>query len=262
MADEAEIGRQLDHQADEFRQLKAVVTQLAQTQTAQLISSSKPDFWTRLGPWIGIAALAATMGGVWLAGLFSTNTRVDQIYPTILQQTKDIAQQTAEIGSVKGELKSASDKVTAVAAQNEELLKRIGGLAEAQAGLITKRDTLFNNIEAIKSSVTKLVDDVSAQHDQLIRINDKIDKPTPGFPQKKTELLEGGFVFASKEYTNALKNTFGGEVDVVPIGDKSTEFFARAFAKAAEENGKSNAFYIFTKDAGLAGSLKGVLGVK
>jgi hypothetical protein len=57
--------------------------------------------------------------------------------------------------------------------------------------------------------VTKLVDDVGAQHDQLIRINDKIDRPAPNVPQKKTELLEGGYVFASREYTSALKDSFG-----------------------------------------------------
>jgi hypothetical protein len=260
MVGEPEIGRHLEQQADEFRQLQAVVTQLARTQAAQAIA--KPDFLTRWSPWIGIVALAATMGGVWLAGLFSTNARVDQIYPTILQQTKDISQQTTDIAAVKGELKTASDKATAVAAQNEELLKRIRSLTEAQAGLIAKQDTLFNNVETIKSSVTKLVDDVSAQHDQLIRINEKIDKPTPIIPQKKTELLQGGFVFASKEYTSALKNTLGGEVDVVSIDNKSADSFAKAFAEAAEENGNPSSFYFFTRDAGLAGSLKGVLGAK
>jgi outer membrane murein-binding lipoprotein Lpp len=262
VVDEPEIGRQLERQAEEFRQLQAVVTQLARTQAAQATAGSGSDFLTRWSPWIGIAALAATMGGIWLAGLFSTNTRVDQIYPTILQQTKDIAQQTADISAFKGELKTASDKMTTVSAQNEELFKSIRGLTEAQGGLIAKQDALFSNVADIKSSVTNLVSDVSAQHDQLIRIDDKLGKPSPGVPQKKTELLQGGYVFASKEYTSALKDTFGAGVDIVPLDNRSTDSFARAFAKAAEASGKPNIFYMFTKDAGLADSLKGTLGAK
>ena len=150
-----------------------------------------PDqiFWRARSPWIGIGALAATMGGIWLAGLSSTNTRIDQIYPTILQQTKDIAQQTADISAFKSELKIASDKLTTVSAQNEELFKSIKGLADAQGGLITKQDALVGNVADITSSIMSLVSDVSAQHDQLIRIDDKLNKPAPGAPQKKTELF-------------------------------------------------------------------------
>ena len=192
------------------------------------------------------------MGGIWLAGLSSTNTRIDQIYPTILQQTKDIARQTADISAFKSELTIASDKLTTVSAQNEELFKSIKGLADAQGGLITKQDALFGNVADIKSSIMNLVSDVGAQHDQLIRIDDKLNKPAPGAPQKKTELFQGGYVFASKEYTSALKDTFGAGVDIVPLDSKSTDSFARAFARAAEASGKSNIFYMFTKDAGLA----------
>jgi hypothetical protein len=160
------------------------VVQVAQTQTAQLAAGTRQDFLTRWGAWIGILALAAAMGGIWLSGLFSTNSRIDQIYPTILQQTKDIAQQTTDMAAFKGELEMASAKVAAVAIQNEDLFNRIRGLTDAQASLIAKQDALFGNVQDIKSSVAKIVDTVSAQHDQLIRIEDKIGKPTPTAPER------------------------------------------------------------------------------
>jgi hypothetical protein len=101
-----------------LHRLKNAVTELTRT---QLASGGKQDFWTKWGALIGSLALIAAIGGIWLSGQFSTNSRIDQIYPTILQQTKDIAQQTADISSFKGELKAAAERLTAVSAQNEEL---------------------------------------------------------------------------------------------------------------------------------------------
>jgi len=259
---QAEQGRQLERQAEQLRQLQAVVTQVAQTQSVQLTAGARRDFLARWGASVGVLALAAAMGGLWLSDRFSANSRIDRIYSTILQQTKDISQQTADIAAFKDELKAASDKVTAAAAQNEELFNRIRGLTGTQAGLIEKQQALAANAQDIKPSVTKLIDTVSAQRDELIKIEGKVEKQAPSIPQKETELLEGGHVFASLDYSSALKSAFGAEVDVVPIDHKFTATFVRAMDRAIDQNRRSDSFFFFTKDAGLAASINGVLGSK
>jgi hypothetical protein len=259
---QAEQGRRLERQAEQLRQLQAVATQLAQTQAAQLTAAASRDFLARWGAWVGALALAAAMGGLWLSDLFSKNSRIDQIYSTILQQTKDISQQSADIATFKDELKAASDKVAAAAAQNEELFNRIKGLTDAEAGLTAKQQALAASAQDIKPVVTKLVDSVSAQHDELIKIEDKVGRQAPSIPQNKTELLEGGHVFASLDYSSALKSAYGAEVDVVPIDHKVTTTFAKAVDKAIDQNRRSGSFFFFTKDAGLAASINDGLGGK
>jgi small-conductance mechanosensitive channel len=179
-----------------------------------------------------------------------------------LQQTKDVAQQSADIATFKDELKAAIDKVTAAAAQNEELFNRIKGLTDAEAGLIAKQQALAANAQDIKPSVTKLIDAVGAERDELIKIEDKVGKQASSIPQNKTELLEGGHVFASLDYSSALKSAYGADVDVVAIDHKVTTTFARAIDKAIDQNRRSGSFFFFTKDAGMAASINDVLGGK
>jgi hypothetical protein len=259
---QAQQGRRLDRQAEQFRQLQAVVTQVAQTQAAQLTAGARRDFLARWGAWVGILALAAAMGGLWLSDRLSANARIDQIYSTLLQQTKDISQQNADIATFKDELKAAGDQVAAAAAQNEDLFNRIKGLTDAEAGLTAKQQALAANAQDMKPSVTKLIDAVSAQRDELIKIEDKVEKQAPSIPQNKTELLEGGHVFASLDYSSALKSAYGADVDVVPIDHKVTTTFAKAVDKAIDQNRRSGSFFFFTKDAGLAASINDVLGGK
>jgi len=259
---QAEQGRRLERQAEQLRQLQAVVTQVAQTQAAQLTAGPRRDFLARWGAWAGVLALAAAMGGLWLWDRFSANSRIDQIYSTLSQQTKDISQQSADIATFKDELKAASDKVAAAAAQGEELVNRVKGLTDAQAGLMAKQQALAANAQDIKPLVTKLIDAVSAQRDELIKIEDKVGKQAPSIPQNKTELLEGGYVYASLDYSSALKSAYGAEVDVVPIDHKVATTFARAIDKAIDQNRRSGSFFFFTKDAGLAASINGVLAGK
>jgi hypothetical protein len=258
---QAEQGRQLERQAEQLRRLQAVVSQVAQTQAAQLTAGTGRDFLARRGAWVGVVALAAGLGGLWLWDILSTNSRIDQIYSTLLQM-KDISQQTAAIAAFKDELKAASDKVAAAAAQNDELFNRIRGLTDAQVGLIAKQQALAANAQDIKPSVTKLIDTVSAQRDELTKIEDRVGKQAPSIPQKNTELLEGGHVFASLDYSSALKSALGAEVDVVPIDHKVATTFARAIDRAIDQNRRSDSFFFFTKDAGLAASINGVLGSK
>jgi hypothetical protein len=256
---QAEQGRRLERQAEQLRQLQAVVTQVAQTQAQQLTAGARRDFLARWGAWAGALALAAAMGGLWLSDRLAANSRIDQIYSVILQQTKDISQQSADLATFKDELKADSDKVTAAAAQSEDLFNRIKGLTDAEAGLIAKQQVLAANAQDTKPLVTKLVDAVGAQRDELIKIEDKVGKQAPSIPQNKTELLEGGHVFASPDYSSVLKSAFGVDVDVVPIDHKVTATFARAIDKAIDQNRRSDSFFFFTKDAGLAASINGVL---
>jgi vacuolar-type H+-ATPase subunit I/STV1 len=252
---QAEQGRRLDRQADQLRQLQAVVTQVAQNQAAQLRAGTKRDVLARRGAVVGVLALAAAIGGLWLWDRFSANGRIDELYSTISQQSADIA-------TIKGELKAASDKVAAAAAQNEELLNRIKGLTDQEAGLTAKQQAAAANAQDMKPFVTKLSDAVSAERDELIKIEDKVDKQAPAAPQNKTDLLEGGHVFASLDYSSALKSALGAEVDVVPIDHKVATTFAKAIDKAIDHNHRSDSFFFFTKDAGLAASINGVLGSK
>jgi hypothetical protein len=259
---QAEQGRRLDRQAEQLRQLQAAVTQVAQAQAQQMKAGPRRDFLARWGASVCVLALAAAMGGLWLWDRFSANSRIDQIYSTLLQQTKDISQQSADIATFKDELKAVGDKVTATTAQNEELSNRIKGLTDAEAGLAAKQQALAANAQDIKPSVTKLIDAVSAERDELIKIEDKVGKQAPGIPQNKTELLEGGHVFASLDYSSALKSAYGADVDVVAIDHKVTTTFARAIDKAIDQNRRSGSFFFFTKDAGMAASINDVLGGK
>jgi hypothetical protein len=259
---QAEQGRRLDRQAEQLRQLQAAVTQVAQAQAAQMKARPRRDFLARWGASIGVLALAAAMGGLWLWDRLSANSRIEQIYSTLLQQAKDISQQSADIATFKDELKAASDKVTAAAAQNEELSNRIKGLTDAEAGLTAKQQALAGNAQDLKPFVTKLMDAVSAERDELIKIEDKVEKQATSIPQNKTELLEGGHVFASLDYSSALKSAYGADVDVAPIDHKRAAAFARAIDKAIDHNRGSDSFFFFTKDAGLAASINDVLGGK
>jgi hypothetical protein len=252
---QAEQGRRLDRQAEQLRQLQALVAQVAQTQAKQLKARPGRDFLARWGALAGVLALAAAMGGLWFWDRSSASSRIDQIYSTILQQTKDISQQSADIATFKDELKAAGDKVAAAAAQSEELSSRIKGLSDAEAGLIAKQQALAANTQDIRPFVAKLIDAVGAERDELI----KIEKQAPNIPQNKTELLDGGHVFASLDFSSAVKSALGADVDVVPIDRKVATTFARAIDKAIDQNRKSDSFFFFTKDEGLAASINGVL---
>ena len=115
----------------------------------------------------------------------ATNTRIDQTFSTLLQQASDI-------GSIKGDLRSATDKITAAAASAAASAASSADLSSRLTSIVDKQDAQVTSIQDIKGSVAKLVDAVASQQGELIKIEDKIGTPTRPFPQKKTELLGDG----------------------------------------------------------------------
>lgn len=179
----------------------------------------------------------------------ATNTRIDQIFPLITQQATDI-------GSIKGDLRAATDKITAAADRSAELSNRL-------SGMVDKQDAQVRNIQEIQGSLAKLVGAVDEQHGELIKIENKIGAQPSPFPLKKTE-LEEGYVFTSPAFAEAFvdkRNDLGAkEVATVDFGNPAT--FAN-FAKFAAE--KPEAFkdmFFVTKDAAAALALQKILGVK
>jgi chromosome segregation ATPase len=149
----------------------------------------KGGFWERQGVYVGVAGIGAAI----LMGLFSfwqaaeiskvsdvaasltsisgdvraTNTRIDQVFPLITQQANDI-------GSIKGDLRAATDKITVAATQSEQLSNRLTAIVDKQAALAGEQNAQIETIKEIKGSIAKLIDTVGGQRDELIKIVDQI----------------------------------------------------------------------------------------
>lgn len=145
------------------------------------------------GPWTKVG-VAATVAGVIAAVVFgvlslvladaiskvselgadvrATNSRIDQIYPTLLQQSSDI-------GSIKGDLRAATDKITVAADRSEELSKRLTNIVDKETELVGKQETQLASIKEIRDAFSKLFDAVDEQRGELIKIEDKMGIPTP-----------------------------------------------------------------------------------
>jgi chromosome segregation ATPase len=169
------------------------------------------DFWAKSGVWIALAALAVALVATWLSGIFSTNGRIDAIYPTILQQTKDIGSIASDLHVVGEKIAAAQASLTAAVAQNADLAQRLVDLQEKQAAMLARQEDQAANVQEIKKAVNDLSANVSSRFDQLQGKLEKINSPSP---IRKTEFLEGSYVFGSSElsekYRSQLKD-FGVE---------------------------------------------------
>jgi len=163
------------------------------------------DIWAKWGVWIGMAALAVALIATWLSGLFSTNGRIDALYPTILQQTKDMGSIESELHVAGEKITTAQVSLTAAAAQNAELAKGLADLQEKQVALLAKQEDQVANIQDIKKSINDMSSNIASRLDQLQGRMDRISVP---LPIKKTDFLEGSYVFASPK----LLDQFGPEI--------------------------------------------------
>jgi uncharacterized coiled-coil DUF342 family protein len=97
---------------------------------------------------------------------------------------------------IRGDLQSATAKITAAADRSVEISNRLNGMAD-------KQDAQIKSIEEIQGSLTKLVNAVDEQQGELIKIENKIGTQPGPFPLKKTELDEG-YVFSSPAFAQAF----------------------------------------------------------
>ena len=145
------------------------------------------------GPWTK-AGVVATVAGVIAAVVFgvlslvladaifkvselgadvrASTSRIDQTYSLLVPQASDI-------GSIKGDLRSATDKIAAAADRSEELSKRLTDIVGKQATLVERQEAQIASIKEIRDGLAKLFDAASEQHDELIKIEDKMGIPNP-----------------------------------------------------------------------------------
>jgi hypothetical protein len=187
------------------------------------------------------------------ADVRATNTRIDQTYSTLLQQASDI-------GSIKGDLRAATDKITAAAASAAASAASNAELTTRLTSIVDKQEAQVASIQEIKGSITKIVDAVASQQGELIKIEDKVGTPPRPFPQKKTELLDpDSFVFSSAEFAKAKLSDLDVKGVVTADFDNPATFVD--FAKlAAEKPGSFKEMFLVTKDAGVARAMQQVLG--
>ena len=164
-------------------------------------------------------------------------------------------QQANDIGSIKGNLQAATDKITAAAARSEELSSRLTAMVDKQTTLLERQDAQIASIKEIQGSVTKLVGAVDEQRGELIKIEDKIEAPSRPFPQKKTELLDDSYVFASFDLVKAIESQQkdAGIRDLKAVDFSNHEIFEK-LAGANPELFK-NMFWV-TKDAAAAAAFQ------
>jgi hypothetical protein len=135
----------------------------------------------------------------------TTNGRIDQVYPLLLQQSKDV-------GDIRVELKAAADLSSHVAALLESMAKSQADLntkqtllADRQEALVSKLEAQSSTVQNIASEIGTLTNNVNNQGSILVRIESKIGlQPSP--PLKKTELDIGGYVFAPFALAKALES--------------------------------------------------------
>jgi chromosome segregation ATPase len=210
------------------------------------------DFWAKWGVWVGIGALGVAVAALWLSGIFATNGRIDALYPTILQQTKDIDSIGGKIETAGAKIDTAQAGIAAAAAQNAELAKKLAALQEKQAAMIAKQEDQVQNVKDIKQAVGDLSNNITARFDQL---QGRFDKINSTLPFKKTGLIEGSYVFASPElsdkYMTQLKEAGVASIRALNLDDPNTS--SKIFDAWKEIPGRGNFFWL-TKDASAAGA--------
>lgn len=184
----------------------------------------------------------------------ATNTRIDQTFSTLLQQASDI-------GSIKGDLRAATDKITAAAVSAAASAASSADLTTRLTSIVDKQEAQVASIQEIKGSITKIVDAVASQQGELIKIEDKIGTLSRPLPQKKTEILNGqSFVFSSADVAKRLIDRLN-ELGIKPVTtdfDNPTTF--QNFAKiAADKPGSFKDMFIVTTDPGAARALQQVI---
>jgi hypothetical protein len=207
------------------------------------------------GLWAAVGALAVAIAAIWFAEKASTNSRIDQIYPLIVQQTKDIDGISSQLQLSSGKIEAAEGKITAAAARVETISNQLSDLTQKQAGLIARQEDQTTNIQEIKKAIFDLSSSVSTQ---LNNMQEKINS-SPRLPLRKTEFLSGSFVFApedvSKDWADAVKAA--GVREVVDI--KHPADFAKILGSWKEQNYGGNLIFL-TKDADIAKSITKALG--
>ena len=207
---------------------------------------SDGDIWAKRGVWVAIVALAVALVATWISGIFSTNGRIDALYPTILQQTKDI-------GSVASDLRAAGEKIgaveaslTAAAAQNVETTKRLADLQEKQAALLAKQEDQITNIQDIKKAVNDMSNNMSSRLDQLQGRIDRISSP---LPIRKMDFIQGSYVFASPKLLEQFGPQFKefGAASVTSLNLDEPEAAQKAIEFWKEIPDKDTFFWL-TKD--------------
>jgi hypothetical protein len=176
--------------------------------------------------------------------------RIDQTYSTLLQQASDI-------GSIKGDLRAATDKITAAAASAAASAASSAELTTRLTSIVDKQEAQVASIQDIKGSIAKVGDAVASQQIELIKIEDKIGTPTRPFPQKKTELLDNSFVFASADLGKQLNDL--GVKGTVTADFNNPMTFADFAKLATEKPGSFKDMFMVTKDAAAAHAIQQVI---
>jgi len=219
---------------------------------------SRGDFWAKWGVWVGIAALAVAVAVAWLTGFLGTNGRIDALYPTILQQTKDISSIALDLHDAGAKIAAAQTQITAAAEQNTKLTKKLADLTEKQAVMLAKQDDQVATIQEIKKSVNDLSNNMASR---LERIEGRIEQISTPLPLRKTDFLKGSYVFGPQKLLGDYGSQFKefGAAGITPLELDEPGFTMKAFT-AWNQGSVKNSFLWLTKDPDAAKAFSGALG--
>lgn len=178
----------------------------------------------------------------------NTNGRIDQIYPQILKVAEDI-------GSIRGSLEAATQKIATSSEKIDAATKRIDAIAEGEGSLTRRIEALVVGQEAQSRSVDDIKNAILLQGHKIDDIVDKINQTNPLL--QKNSFLTGATVFSPTDLVEFLK---GGAPDAKFVPIKWSDTKAAFFFKNLEDSGIDfGKFVIATKDADAAAGLKQVL---
>ena len=124
----------------------------------------------------------------------NSNSRIDQIYPVLVEQSKDL-------GSIKGSMEVSAQKITLAA-------ERITGLSDRLAAAVAAQDAQAKSMLEMAASVSKLALTVQASQQKLDSIDNTLNVIKSGGQLKKIDYFDGALVFTPLNgYKNALESS-------------------------------------------------------
>lgn len=178
----------------------------------------------------------------------NTNSRVDQLYPTLTQQATDF-------GVIKGSLEVASQKIGLVAEKLSIVTDRLSAAVSAQ-------EVLNRNMQETSASIAKLNLTVQLNQQKLESIEGTLNGIKNLIPLKKSNFFDGSYVFTSDSAKDGIRMV--GNIPepsdlkgakVFPLDWSIASSSEKFLAAAKDANVDFGKFIITTKDPNSAEGL-------
>ena len=195
---------------------------------------------------LGFCTLAVSWQVFKLSDLASdvrnTNTRIDQIFPTLVQQS-------ADLGSIKGSLEVSSQKIAIVADKLTNVTDRLSASVAAQEAQI-------KNVQEITTSMAKLAISVQSNQTKLESIEGTLNSIKQGLPLKKSNYFDGTVVFSPDNQAKYLAEYIGSKNSKIFMVEwENAESLDKFLGAVKESKVDFSKFVWTTKDQDAATSL-------